>query len=176
MDYVKKLENYDAPDIANIAVGSELYEEAFYIYKRHDQHVNAVVVLLSNIGNVDRAYEYAEDVDRADVWSKLAKAQLDTLRFKDAVGKYMSLKKVESMLIAPLPQTHTLEPRTHQTSTKSFKWPKQLTNTTTLCASYIWRERLFASQLLRANSFLPLLKQADLRNLRSLSLVPTLRK
>ena len=88
MDYVTRLENYDAPDIANIAVGSELYEEAFFIYKKHEQHVNAISVLLSNIGNIDRAYEFAELVDKPEVWGKLAKSQLDTLRFKDAIGYF----------------------------------------------------------------------------------------
>jgi clathrin heavy chain len=87
MDYITRLDNYDAPDIANIAAGSELYEEAFYIYKKHDQHANGITVLLSNIGNIDRAFEFAERVDKPEVWSKLAKAQLDTLRFKEAVGK-----------------------------------------------------------------------------------------
>lgn len=89
MDYITRLENYDAPDIATIALGSELYEEAFYIYKKYDQYVNGVQVLISNIGNIDRAYELAEKVDRPEVWSKLAKAQLDTLRFKDAVDSYI---------------------------------------------------------------------------------------
>ena len=27
MDYINRLDNYDMPDIANIAVGSELYED-----------------------------------------------------------------------------------------------------------------------------------------------------
>ena len=29
MEYIERLDNYDAPDIANIAIQSELYEEAF---------------------------------------------------------------------------------------------------------------------------------------------------
>jgi clathrin heavy chain len=33
MDYITRLANYDAPDIANIAIGGELYQEAFYIYR-----------------------------------------------------------------------------------------------------------------------------------------------
>ena len=34
MDYIQRLNNYDMPDIANIAVGSELYEEALVIFKK----------------------------------------------------------------------------------------------------------------------------------------------
>ncbi|KAI8807650.1 hypothetical protein BJ742DRAFT_811431 [Cladochytrium replicatum] len=89
MDYITRLDNFDAPDIANIAVGSELFEEAFTIYKKYDQHVNAVVVLLSNIGNLDRAYEYAERVDKPEVWSKLGKAQLERFLLKEAIDSYL---------------------------------------------------------------------------------------
>jgi clathrin heavy chain len=43
-------------------------------------------VLIDNIGNLDRAYEYAEQCDQSEVWSKLAKAQLDFGSVKDAIG------------------------------------------------------------------------------------------
>lgn len=86
MDYVTRLDNYDAPDIANIAVGSELYEEAFTIYKKYDQHVNAVVVLISNLDNLHRAEEYAERVEIPEVFSKVAKAQLDKSFIKESIG------------------------------------------------------------------------------------------
>lgn len=89
MDYISRLNNYDAPDIANIAVGSELFEEAFTIYKKYDQHANAISVLLTNIGNLDRGFEYAERVDIPEVWSKLAKAQLDSLRIKESINSYI---------------------------------------------------------------------------------------
>jgi clathrin heavy chain len=89
MDYVQRLDNYDAPDIANIAVGSELYEEAFAVYKKYDQHVNAISVLLSNMDQIQRAEEYAERVDQPEVWSKLAKAQLDKMQLKDAIDSYL---------------------------------------------------------------------------------------
>ncbi|KAJ3029464.1 hypothetical protein HDV00_009596 [Rhizophlyctis rosea] len=89
MDYINRLDNFDAPDIANIAVGSELYEEAFAIYKKYDQHGEAVNVLLTNLVNLDRAYEYAERVDQGDVWSKLGKAQLHHELVKEAVDSYI---------------------------------------------------------------------------------------
>jgi hypothetical protein len=91
MDYITRLDNYDAPDIANIAVASELFEEAFAIYKKYDQHVNGVSVLLSNLSNIDRASQYAERVDQPEVWSKLGKVQLDQLLFKEAIGMNVSL-------------------------------------------------------------------------------------
>ena len=36
MEYINQLDNCDAPDIANIAIGSELYEEAFAIFKKFE--------------------------------------------------------------------------------------------------------------------------------------------
>ena len=36
MEYIDRLDNYDAPDIANIAIQSQLYEEAFAIFKKFE--------------------------------------------------------------------------------------------------------------------------------------------
>lgn len=44
MEYINRLDNYDAPDIANIAITSELYEEAFAIFKKFDVNTSAVQV------------------------------------------------------------------------------------------------------------------------------------
>lgn len=46
MEYIQKLDNYDAPDIANIAISSELYEEAFAIFKKFDVNSSAINVSL----------------------------------------------------------------------------------------------------------------------------------
>jgi hypothetical protein len=44
MDYISRLDKYDADDIAQIAIGSQLYEEAFAVYKKQEQHTDAVQV------------------------------------------------------------------------------------------------------------------------------------
>ncbi len=49
MEYIQRLDNYDAPDIANIAIGSELYEEAFAIFKKFDVNTSAIQVILSSV-------------------------------------------------------------------------------------------------------------------------------
>jgi clathrin heavy chain len=87
MDYVTRLSNFDAPEIANIAIGSGLYEEAFIVFKKYDVHVSAIKVLIKHIENLDRAYEYAERCEDPKVWSKLAKAQLRGGLVKEAIGK-----------------------------------------------------------------------------------------
>jgi clathrin heavy chain len=51
MDYINRLDNYDGPDIALVALSDEycMYEEAFTIYKKFDMSVEAVDVLLNKI-------------------------------------------------------------------------------------------------------------------------------
>ena len=54
MEYIDRLDNYDAPDIANIAIQSQLYEEAFAIFKKFEVNSSAVQVLIENVNNLDR--------------------------------------------------------------------------------------------------------------------------
>eukprot|EP00762_Andalucia_godoyi_P000608 ANDGO_05236.mRNA.1 Clathrin heavy chain len=84
MDFINRLDNYDAQSIAFVATKNELFEEAFAIYKKFSHHAEAVTVLLENMHNIDRAVEYAERVDQAEVWSLVAKAQLETPGFVSA--------------------------------------------------------------------------------------------
>lgn len=88
MEYITRLDNYDAPDIASIAIGSELYEEAFAIFKKFEVNTSAIQVLIDNIKNLDRAYEFAERCNDPGVWSTLGKAQLDEGMVKEAIDSY----------------------------------------------------------------------------------------
>ncbi|BFZ57862.1 Clathrin heavy chain [Savitreella phatthalungensis] len=90
--YVTKLDNYDAPDIAQIALQSGLHEEAFDIYQKQGSHADAVNVLVEHVVSIDRAQEYADKVDTPEVWSRLAKAQLDGLRVTDSIDSYLKAK------------------------------------------------------------------------------------
>lgn len=91
MDYVKRLDNYDGPDIAKIAVSDQykLYEEAFFIYKKCKQGPEAIQVLLDNMEDINRATEFAEYQDDPEVWSLLGKAQLDLNMVKEAIVSYL---------------------------------------------------------------------------------------
>ncbi|XP_042209629.1 clathrin heavy chain 1-like isoform X1 [Homarus americanus] len=89
MDYITRLDNYDAPDIANIAIGNQLYEEAFAIFKKFDVNTSAIQVLIEHIANLDRAYEFAERCNESAVWSQLAKAQLQQSLVKEAIDSFI---------------------------------------------------------------------------------------
>ena len=44
MEYINRLDNYDAPDLATICIGSELFEEAFSIFRKYDVNTSAIEV------------------------------------------------------------------------------------------------------------------------------------
>ncbi len=66
MDYINRLDNYDAVQIAQIAMDPRynLFEEAFTIYKKQNMHSEALDILIQNIGDLHRAEDYAEKVNQ----------------------------------------------------------------------------------------------------------------
>ncbi|KAK0118946.1 hypothetical protein ONS96_012020 [Cadophora gregata f. sp. sojae] len=89
MDYIHRLDAYNAPDIATICVEVGLFEEAFEVYKKINDHKSAANVLVEHVVSIDRAQEYAERVELPEVWSRVAKAQLDGLRVSDGITSYI---------------------------------------------------------------------------------------
>lgn len=86
VNYINKLENYDVQEISKIAIDHGLFEEAFTIFKKYDQHALAMNVLVEHIVSIDRGLDYATKINKPEVWSRLAKAQLDGMRIKDSIG------------------------------------------------------------------------------------------
>jgi len=86
MGFINRLDNFDAPDIANIAIGSELFEEAYEIFRKFKHNGNAIKVLLDHIQDLERAVEFAESCNEPEVYSLLAKSQLQNNRVKEAIG------------------------------------------------------------------------------------------
>ena len=93
-DFIHRLDNFDGPQIAEIAVSDEhqLYEEAFEIYKKCDVPDKAMDVLLEKIEDIDRAQEFAQRVQIPAVWSKLANAQLDSGLVQEAIESFIKAK------------------------------------------------------------------------------------
>ncbi|KAG5447542.1 Clathrin heavy chain 1 [Clonorchis sinensis] len=89
MDYINRLDNYDAPDVANIAINNQLYEEAFAIFMKFEVNTSAIQVLIDHVKNLDRAYEFAERCNEPTVWSALAHAQLREGSVKEAINSYI---------------------------------------------------------------------------------------
>uniref|UniRef100_A0A3Q2HY86 Clathrin heavy chain like 1 n=1 Tax=Equus caballus TaxID=9796 RepID=A0A3Q2HY86_HORSE len=98
MEYISHLDNCDAPAIASIAVSSALYEEAFVIFRKFDMNASAIWVLIEHMGNLDRAYEFAERCNAPAVWSQLARAQLQKDLVKEAIDSYIRADDPSSYL------------------------------------------------------------------------------
>lgn len=88
-EFVDQLDNFDAPEVANLALQHVLYEEAFTLYRRANMHVEAVGVLIEQVGSVERAREYAEKMARKEVWATLGRAQRAQGLFHDAVDSFI---------------------------------------------------------------------------------------
>lgn len=90
VDYINRLDNYDGPDLAKIALGQYgLYEEAFLIYKKAGCNEEAIEVLINNIDNIERAAEFAEKISDPMVWSRLGKAFLDNNYVEQSIEAYI---------------------------------------------------------------------------------------
>jgi len=90
-EFIYRLDKFDGPEIANIALGETymLYEEAFEIYKKFDLHLKAVGVLLTYLSDLERAEEYAERCNEAEVWSALSAKQIEEGMVAKAIGGYI---------------------------------------------------------------------------------------
>ena len=49
MEYINRLNNYDAPDMAKVAIASELFEEAFAIFKKFEVKNFIIAVTESDV-------------------------------------------------------------------------------------------------------------------------------
>ncbi|KAI1486926.1 clathrin heavy chain [Biscogniauxia mediterranea] len=89
MDYIHRLDAFNPDECAQLCIDVGLFEEAFEIFKKVGNQTAAVEVLVEHVVSIDRANSFAEDVDLPEVWSKVAKAQLDGLRVGDAIESYI---------------------------------------------------------------------------------------
>lgn len=149
--YINKLQNYDAGEIAKIATDHGLYEEALTIYKKYDQHAMAINVLVEHIASIDRGLDYANKANKPEVWSRLAKAQLDGLRIKDAIGELFAMSRV-CIVVYVFLQTRISRLRTPPTLLRSLKFRVMLENMMILFASSKWLARRFVNLRSTQNS------------------------
>jgi clathrin heavy chain len=102
MEYINRLDNFDGPEIAKIAVSAEyeLFEEGVVIYNKFAKRaeneeektkldVEAITVLVNSLHSMDRAKEFAERVNEAPVWSTLAIAQLAEAMVNEAIASFI---------------------------------------------------------------------------------------
>jgi len=93
MDYVNQLDAFDAPEIAEIAIDADLFEEAFVIYRKFKLNVKAIQVLIKHVKKLERACDFADacagSPDGKEVYSNLGEAQLNEGLVTDAIESLM---------------------------------------------------------------------------------------
>ena len=98
MDYVNRLDNYDAPKLAVKALECDLKEEAFAIYSKANLHEEAIGIMVTNIGDLTRAEIYAVKCGDPKVWSRLATAELEANRVVEAINAFLKADDAESFV------------------------------------------------------------------------------
>ncbi|OQO07639.1 hypothetical protein B0A48_07336 [Cryoendolithus antarcticus] len=105
-NYIQQLNAYSPEDIAQQCVEVGMFEEAFLIHKKAGDHLSAANVLVDHVVSIDRAQEYADQVDLPEVWSKVGKAQLDGLRVSDSIESYIKAQDPSNNLEVIETATH----------------------------------------------------------------------
>lgn len=88
-NYIEKMDAYNPDEVAPICIENQLYEEAFQIYDKFENHTAAMKVLVEDIMSLDRGEEYAEKLEKPEIWSQLAEAQLNGLRIPESIDSYL---------------------------------------------------------------------------------------
>lgn len=115
MEYVRRLDNYDGPDVAPSCIGAGLYEEAFTIYYKFEKYDDALDVLLEHIKDFDRAQEFAVRMNRADVWLKLGVVLLENGVVAEGIRSLIRAKDVSNYKLVVEASRYSAE------STEDFK-------------------------------------------------------
>lgn len=89
MEYIRRMDNYDGPDIAPSCIGAGLFEEAYTIYYKFNKFDDALDVLIEHLKDFERAEEFAIRMERPDVWLKLGVAQLEHGIVADGIKSLM---------------------------------------------------------------------------------------
>lgn len=98
MDYINRLNNYNGDQLATMALDDDnkLYAEALCIYKKFNQPVDAIKVILYKLENIRQATEFAEKTNKPEVWSELGKAQLAQRALIPAIDAFIKANDASS--------------------------------------------------------------------------------
>jgi len=94
MEYIRRLDNYDGPDIAPSCISAGLFEEAYTIYYKFEKFDDALDVLLVHLKDFSRAEEFAVRMNRPDVWLKLGIAQLENGIVADGIRSLINARDI----------------------------------------------------------------------------------
>ncbi len=99
MDYVNRLDNYNAPKLAQKALEHKLYEEALAIYTKFGNHDEAMEVLLTKLEDLPRAAAFADKIDQPATWTKMGQAYLERGQVTEAIACFLKSQDARSYML-----------------------------------------------------------------------------
>lgn len=99
MEYVRRLDNYDGPEVAPSCISAGLFEEAYTVYYKFEKFDDALDVLLEHLKDFDRALEFAVRMNRTEVWLRLGIAQIENGLVADGIRSLIRAKDVSQWAI-----------------------------------------------------------------------------
>jgi clathrin heavy chain len=92
MTYVTRLNDYTWDQICDRLIQAQLYDEAIAAYKKFNQNVEAVRVMLDYKQNLQEATDWASHCNDPSVFSELARAQLGLNQIVEAIDSFIKAK------------------------------------------------------------------------------------
>jgi len=92
MTYVTRLNDYTWDQICQRLISAQLYDEAISAYKKFQQNVEAVKVMLDYKQNIQEAVDWASHCNDPNVWSEVARAQLGLGSIVEAIQSFIKAK------------------------------------------------------------------------------------
>ncbi|EAX82133.1 Clathrin and VPS domain-containing protein, partial [Trichomonas vaginalis G3] len=92
MNYVQRLNHYTWEKIAEKLIDFQLYDETIAVYKKYEQPVLAVKVMLDNKGDLQGAADWAAHCDDPNVWGEVARAQLAAGEVVNSIESFIKSK------------------------------------------------------------------------------------
>ncbi|KAH0790147.1 Clathrin heavy chain 1 [Histomonas meleagridis] len=92
MTYVTRLNDYTWDKICEHLIQSQLYDEAIASYKKFNQNVEAVKVMLNYKKSIQAASDWAQHCDEPAVWGEVGRAQLAEGLVVDAIDSFVKAR------------------------------------------------------------------------------------
>ena len=92
MTYVTRLNDYTWEKICEHLIQAQLYDEAIASYKKFNQNVEAVKVMLNCKNSIQAAADWAQHCDEPAVWGEVGRAQLKEGLIVDAIESFIKAK------------------------------------------------------------------------------------
>ncbi len=99
MDYVNRLDNYNAPKLAQKAIEAGLFEEALAMYTKVGNNDEAMEVLLTKIKDLSRAQMFTEKIGQPALWSRLGQAYLMSEQVAEAIKCFIKAGDPKSFML-----------------------------------------------------------------------------